>query len=162
MRHTSFALVVVTALLCEACSNGNADDHSSVNQAIDPEGLFKSPGFHQVMVTTGHKTVYIAGQVAYDKDMKLIGEGDYKAQTIKALQNVAVAASAAGATSEDVVSSTLHIRSLSTDAAKEIMQGMAAALDGKPFPAHAFNMIGVETLADPRILIEISAIAVLD
>jgi len=48
------------------------------NHAIDPEGLFKAPGFHQVMVSTGNRTIYIAGQVAYDRDMNLIGAGDYR------------------------------------------------------------------------------------
>lgn len=162
MRQTPFALAILFAFLCQASSVTSASDPSASNQAIDPKGLFKIPGFHQVMVSTGHKTVYIAGQVAYDHDMQLIGEGDYKAQTIRALQNVAVAAAAAGAKPEDVVSSTLHIRGLSTNAAKEILQGMAVALDGQPFPAHAFNMIGVETLADPKLLIEITAIAVLE
>ncbi|MDY0007814.1 MAG: RidA family protein, partial [Spongiibacteraceae bacterium] len=130
------------------------------NQAIDPEGLLKLPGFHQVMTSTASKTIYIAGQVAYDRDMTLVGVGDYRAQTIQALQNVAIAVRAAGAEPEDIVSSTLHIRGLNTEgAAQAIMEGMAVALDGKPFPAHAFSMIGVETLADPRILIEISAVA---
>jgi len=148
------------ALLVQACSTLDNPGHNVANRAIDPEGLFATPGFHQVMVSSGDETIYIAGQVAYDADMNLVGAGDYRAQTIKALQNVTTAVRAAGAVPEDIVSSTLHIRGLSSHAAQEIMKGMAVALDGEPFPAHAFNMIGVESLADPRILIEISAIAV--
>lgn len=133
------------------------------NKAIDPDGLLKLPGFHQVMVSSGSKTVHIAGQVAYDKEMNLVGADDYRAQTIQALRNVAVAARAAGARPEDIVSSTLYIRGLNTDGAAEaILDGMSIALEGKPFPAHAFSMIGVETLAGPEILIEISAVAMLE
>lgn len=150
-------------LLTQACSTDSAGDRRTANQAIDPEGLFKYPGFHQVMTSTGRKTVHIAGQVAYDKDMKLVGANDYRAQTIQALKNVAVAVRAAGGEPEDIVSSVLYIRGLDTDAAaKAIMQGMAVALDGEPFPAHAFSMIGVEALAGPEILIEISAVAMLE
>jgi enamine deaminase RidA (YjgF/YER057c/UK114 family) len=162
MKHTQFALTIFIALLIQACSINTSSEQYMPNQAIDPEGLFKVPGFHQVMVSTGNKTIYIAGQVAYDEEMNLIGMGDYRAQTIKAFQNVAVAVNAAGAKPEDIVSSTLHIKGLSTEIAQEIMEAMAVALEGKPFPAHAFNMIGVDMLADPRILIEVSAVAVVE
>ena len=92
----------------------------------------------------------------------LIGAGDYRVKTIKAFQNVAVALHAAGAGPKDIVSSTLHIKGLSTEVSQEIMEAMTVALEGKPFPAHAFNMIGVDMLADPRILIEVSAVAVVE
>lgn len=161
MKHAYLALPVV-ALLLQACSPQTPDARQAGNQAIDPEGLLKVPGFHQVMVSTGNKQIFIAGQVAYDGNMQLVGEGDHRAQTIRALQNVAIAVKAAGATPEDIVSSTLHVKGLNGDATQKIMEGMAVALDGKPFPAHAFNIIGVEALADPRGLIEISAIAVVE
>jgi len=162
MKNVRFALAIVIALLIQGCSINKSSEQFMPNYAIDPEGLFKVPGFHQVMVSNGNKTIYIAGQVAYDRDMNLIGAGDYRAQTIKAFQNVAIAANAAGAKPEDVVSSTLHIKGLSTEVAQEIMEAMAVALNGKPFPAHAFNMIGVDALADPRILIEVSAVAIVE
>lgn len=138
----------------------NASNNSVTNQGIDPEGLLKLPGFHQVMLSSGRRTVHVAGQIAYDKDMNLVGEGDYRAQTIKALQNVALAVRAAGAEPADIVSSTLYIRGLSIEGAAEaVLEGMAQALDGRPFPAHAFSMIGVEVLSGPQLLIEISAVA---
>lgn len=132
------------------------------NYPVDPDGLFKFEGFHQVMVSTGSKTIHIAGQVAFDKDMNFIGKGDYAAQTAKALQNVAVAASAAGATPEDIVTSVFFIKGLNSEAVQQVFRGMAVALDGKPFPAHAYNIVGVEALSDPDVLIEISAVAVTD
>jgi enamine deaminase RidA (YjgF/YER057c/UK114 family) len=162
MKNTQLALTICLVLLIQACSINRTSEQYIPNYAIDPEGLFKVQGFHQVMVSTGNKTIYIAGQVAYDRDINLIGAGDYRAQTIKAFQNVAVALHAAGAEPEDIVSSTLHIKGLSTEVAQEIMEAMTVALEGKPFPAHAFNMIGVDMLADPRILIEVSAVAVVE
>lgn len=152
----SLLLAFVVAL--QACSA--TGQKQTANQAVEPDGFFKMPGFHHVMKTSGKQTIYIAGQVAYDKQMSFIGTGDYSAQTIQALQNVALAVTAAGASPEDIVSSTLYIKGLNSQASKQIIAAMATALDGKPFPAHAFNMIGIETLGDPRALIEISAIAV--
>ncbi len=42
------------------------------NLAIDPDGLYKISGFHQVMVSTASKTIYIAGQAPYDESMELV------------------------------------------------------------------------------------------
>lgn len=131
--------------------------------AINPDTFYKIPGFNHAMVSQGGKTVHIAGQAAYNQEMDLIGAGDYRAQTIQALQNIKTAVTAAGGQPSDIVSSVLYIKGLaSPDAAKNIMEAMATALDGQPFPAHAFSMIGVETLADPRILVEITAVAVIN
>ncbi|MBA6414217.1 RidA family protein [Parahaliea sp. F7430] len=150
----------MAAILLQACSTPQAEQQVVGNQGLDPEGLFSMPGFHQVMLSQGSKTIYVAGQVAYDSEMNMVGIGDYAAQTTRALQNVALALKAAGAAPEDVVSSTLYIKGLNRQAAREITQAMATALDGQPFPAHAFNMIGIDALADPRALIEITSIAV--
>lgn len=54
------------------------------NQPVNPDTLFKIPGFHQIVTSTGGTTIHIARQGAYDSDMNLIGAGDYRAQTIKA------------------------------------------------------------------------------
>lgn len=136
---------------------------SNKNLAIDPDSLYKIPGFHQVMVSQGRKTIHIAGQAPYDEHMELIGAEDYKLQAIKALQNIATALAAAGAQPSDVVSSVLYVKALDTSgAAKAIMEAMATALDGQPFPAHAFSIIGVAALEDPRVLVEITAVAALD
>ena len=132
------------------------------NYAVDPDGLFKFDGFHQVMVSNGSKTIYIAGQVPFDKDMNFIRKGDYKAQAVQVFKNIAIAVQAAGATPNDVVSSVIYIKGLNSEAVQEVFKGMAIALDGEPFPAHAYNIVGVQSLADPDVLLEISAIAVTD
>lgn len=136
---------------------------NSSHLPINPDGLYKIPGFNQAMVSQGGKTLYIAGQAAYDEQMNLIGAGDYYLQTSQALQNIATVVTAAGGQPSDIVSSVLYVKGLGrVDAAKNIMAAIAVALDGKPFPAHAFSIVGVETLADPRILVEITAVAVIN
>lgn len=132
------------------------------NQAINPNSLFKMPGFHQVVTSTGNKTIYVAGQGAYDSEMNLVGAGDYRAQTIKAFQNLALALDAAGASPADVVSSQMYVKGLCPEVTGQFIEAMNEALNGKPFPPNASSLIGVEALGHPDMLVEISAVAVLD
>jgi len=46
----------------------------------NPPALSKPTGYTHVVEATGGTTVYIAGQIALDKDGKCVGEGDMKAQ----------------------------------------------------------------------------------
>ncbi len=131
------------------------------NQPINPDTLFKMRGFHQVVTSTGNKTIHIAGQGAYDTEMNLVGVGDYRAQTIKAFQNLELALASAGATPADVVSSHMFVKGLCPKVTGQFIEAMNVALDGEPFPANASSLIGVEALADPEMLVEISAVAVL-
>lgn len=131
-------------------------------QKINPPTLLKFDGLAQVVVAAGGgSTVYIAGQSAYTNTFELVGAGDYRAQATQALHNLRTAVEAAGGTVENIVSSTVYIKGLNGQASEQVMAAMASAVDGKPFPAHAFSMIGVEALSGPELLVEISAIAVL-
>ena len=131
-------------------------------QKINPPTLLKFDGLAQVVVAAGGgSTVYIAGQSAYTNTFELVGAGDYRAQATQALHNLRTAVEAAGGTVENIVSSTGYIKGLNGQASEQVMAAMATAIDGKPFPAHAFSMIGVEALSGPELLVEISAIAVL-
>lgn len=132
------------------------------NQAVNPDTLFKMPGFNQIVTSTGNTTIHIAGQGAYDSEMNLVGAGDYRAQTIKAFQNLALALESVGATPEDVVSSHMFVKGLCPEVTSQFVKAMNVALDGKPFPANASSLIGVDALADPEMLVEISAVAVIE
>ncbi|MBT4521305.1 MAG: RidA family protein, partial [Halieaceae bacterium] len=47
-------------------------------------------------------------------------------------------------------------------AVAEFTRAMGSVLDGQPFPPNASSMIGVQSLAMDGMLVEISAVAVLD
>jgi enamine deaminase RidA (YjgF/YER057c/UK114 family) len=133
------------------------------NTHINPDGLFQIPGLSQVVTSSrGGTTIHIAGQGALDKNMKLVGEGDYRAQAKKAFENLAIALAAVGATPADVVSSVMYVRGMDGSAASEFIAGMNEALDGQPFPANASSLIGVQALALDGMLVEISAVAVIN
>jgi len=56
----------------------------------------------------------------------------------------------------------MFVKGLCPDATAQFIEGMSVALEGEPFPENTSSLIGVEALADPEMLVEISAVAVID
>jgi len=123
-------------------------------------GLFDNPAFSQVVVATGTRTVYIAGQVSIDERGAVVGAGDLAAQTAQAMRHVGLALAAAGASYADVVKITTYVVDYKPEDRAVI--GAARA----PFFAEgvrpASTLVGVSALALPEWLVEIEAVAVVD
>lgn len=128
-------------------------------ERIHPQGLFRYGGLAQATVGTGSRTVHVAGQPAMDEQFNFLGGDDYHAQAVHALNNLKIALLAAGATFNDVMSTTIYIKDIGPKALEEITRALQTAFDGKPFPDHAMTMIGVSALGSPLLLVEISAVA---
>ena len=129
---------------------------------LNPDGLFAMPGaFSQLVTADAGKLVFVAGQGAFDADMKLVGAGDYQAQAAQAFRNLRTALAGVGAGPEHVVASTMYVKDLHPEALAAFARGMNEALDGRPFPPNASTLVGVQSLAYPEMLVEVSAIAVL-
>jgi enamine deaminase RidA (YjgF/YER057c/UK114 family) len=131
---------------------------------LSPDGLPKVDSYHQVSVATGTRTVFVAGQVARDADGNRIGEGDLAAQVEQSYVNVATALAAAGASFADAVKLTLYVVDWSIDKMPLVVEGLgraAAGLGEEPRPMPPSSLIGVAALAEPDLLVEIEAIAVL-
>src|SRR6476620_8621656 len=80
----------------------------------NPPALTKPTGYtHIVEVTGPAKTLYIYGQIAYDKDGKVAGAGAMKAQAEQVFKNLEVALGAAGARFSDVVKMISYITDMS-------------------------------------------------
>ena len=127
---------------------------------INPSGWCTPQGYSHVVAATGGRTLYVAGQGAYDADGKLVGPGDHEVQTRQAFRNLVEALEAAGAGPEQVVFSTMYVVGLDDDSLAAFVRGMNDALDGKPIPPTASTLVGVERLAYAEMLVEINAIAV--
>ena len=128
---------------------------------VNPEDLMRMPdAFSQVVTSPPGRLVFVAGQGAFDADMKLVGSGDYEAQARQAFANLRTALAAVGALPEHVVASTMYVKALSPEALAAFARGMNTALDGKPFPPNASTLVGVQSLAWPEMLVEVSATAV--
>lgn len=129
------------------------------NRHVNPPTHFYNPEFSQVVISPPGPLAFIAGQGAFDKDFNFIGEGDLYEQTLQAFRNLRSALEAAGAKAEDVLSSTMYVVDLDEEKTEIFVNAMRVALDGKVFPPHASTLVGVTKLGDPRMLVEIAAIA---
>jgi enamine deaminase RidA (YjgF/YER057c/UK114 family) len=125
---------------------------------INPSNLHRPRGYTHAVVVDGGRLVFIAGQVAFDKEGNLVGKGDLRAQTEKALDNLVAALAAAGATPADVVKVNTYVVNYRPADYPIIREARARIFDGQNPPAS--TLIGVQALAVEELLIEIEAIAV--
>ena len=130
-------------------------------ERINPPNLMPPFGYSQVVVASGARTLYLAGQGAFDAGGKLVGEGDLRAQTRQATENVIAALAAAGATPSDLVKKTVYVVGLTQDKLGDYARGVADAFGDAERLAPAETLVGVERLALDGMLIEIEAVAVL-
>ena len=98
--------------------------------------------------------VLVAGTTAVDEDGVVRGIGDAGAQTAFILDRIEAALAQAGATLEQVVLTRMFV----TDVSRAEEMGR---VHGERFGEHppASSMIGVDALLDPRMLVEIEAMA---
>ena len=122
----------------------------------NPPTLSAPTGYtHIVEVTGPNRTIYISGQIAYDKDGKVVGAGDMKAQAEQVFRNLQAALEAAGAKFSDVVKMNSYI----TDMSKvQAVRDVRAQYFKDATPASTF--VEVKGLVRPELLLEIEVIAV--
>jgi enamine deaminase RidA (YjgF/YER057c/UK114 family) len=128
-------------------------------ERINPAGLATPEAYTHVIVATGTRLVFVAGQVAEDGQGNLVGHGDLAVQARHAFDNVGRALAAARARPEQVARITIFVVRYRHEDLPVIEQARAALFgDHKPTD----TLLGVETLAHPGCLIEVDAIAVLE
>jgi reactive intermediate/imine deaminase len=123
----------------------------------NPPTLSAPTGYtHIVEVTGPNKTIYISGQIAYDKEGKLVGAGDMQAQAEQVFKNLEAALTAAGAKFSDVVKMNSYITDMSRIQA---VRDVRARYFKDALPASTF--VQVAGLVRPDLLLEIEVVAVL-
>ena len=132
------------------------------NQHIQPDELWPSAqyGFSQVVVSTGTKIIHCAGQTAWDKDMNLVGGDDLEKQMVQSLQNVKTALAAGGATLQDVVRLDIYLVDYNADKIPAVGAALGRFFDPDHLPAN--TLLGIQALALPEFLVEVTATAVVD
>lgn len=128
-------------------------------QNINPDGLYRPETFTQVVVATGTRMVFVAGQEPADENGELVGRGDLAAQARQVFGNLGTALSAAGARPDQVTRITIFVAGY-TPANIPVIEEARVALFGDHKPTD--TLVGVQTLSDPDFLIEVDAIAVVD
>jgi enamine deaminase RidA (YjgF/YER057c/UK114 family) len=130
---------------------------SAQTQFLKPEGIAPGTGYSHVVVTSPGKLIFIAGQIARDRQGNLVGKGDLRAQAVQVFENLKAALASAGATFNDVVKINWYIRDFkpeSLGALREV-RSMYVNKDAPP----ASTLIGVASLAQDEYLIEVEAVA---
>jgi 2-iminobutanoate/2-iminopropanoate deaminase len=135
---------------------------TSHKQPVNPSTVFRSldHGFSQAVLASGRRTLYVAGQTAWDPHKNLIGGSDLAEQAKQTFQNLRSVVEAAGATLGDVVSLRIYVVNYLPGKAEAVAGAVRACFSQTSPPACTW--IGVAALADPGFLIEVEATAVLD
>ena len=126
------------------------------HEIISPDGVHSTAGVGYSHVARVGRTLYIAGQVALDKDNRLVGEGDVESQARQVYANLVSILNELGGTLRNVVKLTTYLIS------QEHLDGfrkVRSEVLSEPFPPN--TLLFVQGLADSRYLIEVEAIAVL-
>ena len=129
----------------------------------NPRALPKVDFHRQVSIATGSKLVFMAGQVAWDADGTLVGEGDLAAQVEQCYLNVGAALAEIGGSFDDIAKLTIYVADWTLDKMTSVQEGRARACAKLGVATLApGTLIGVAALFEPEHLVEVEAIAVLD
>jgi enamine deaminase RidA (YjgF/YER057c/UK114 family) len=128
-------------------------------ELINPPDLSTPLTYTQVVVATGSRLVFIAGQEPEDERGVLIGRDNLAAQARQVFANVGRALAAAGARPEQVTKITIFVVRHKQEYLP-IIEAARVLVFGDHKPAD--SIVGVETLSRPEYLIEVEAIAVTD
>ena len=151
LRSCGGALLLLTLLSGAAAAQGTSTRY------INPKGLVQPTGYTHLVIAPDGRTVYIAGQVAFDSTGKVVGEGDFTAQAERVFRNLKVALESVGGSMADLVKTTTFITDIKHIAALREARTRYLA-KGQP-PAN--TLLVVSGLARAELLIEIEGVAVL-
>ncbi|MEP1126334.1 MAG: RidA family protein [Ilumatobacter sp.] len=131
-------------------------------ELVNPPGIPQPVGYAQVGVATGSRTVYVSGQVARTAEGSPVAPGDLAGQVAQAYTNVLAALAGVGATYDDVAKVTVYVVDLSPDSLGPFIDGaMRVSAAHGIDPTKPMTMIGVASLAEADLLVEIEVVAVL-
>jgi len=126
---------------------------------INPPEMAPAVGYSHAVVATPGRTIYLAGQIAFDKESHIVGD-TWPEQFDLALGNLMTALTAAGGLPEHVV--WMQIFTIDVPAYRAARPELGPIYQrhmGRHFPA--MGLYGVTELADVGALMEVTAIAVI-
>ncbi|HET9129301.1 MAG TPA: RidA family protein, partial [Terriglobia bacterium] len=80
---------------------------------LNPQTLSVPSGYSHVAEVSSGRTIYIAGQVAFDTSGIIVGKGDFAAQATRVFENLKLALAAVNATFDNVVKVNTYVTSMS-------------------------------------------------
>jgi 2-iminobutanoate/2-iminopropanoate deaminase len=111
---------------------------------------------HYIRVDSPKSLIFLSGQLSRDADGNLVGAGDMAEQTRQCIRNMRTVLEAAGGTLDDIVSVVVYTTDM-----REFKSIVAARTEFFVDKLPTSTIVEVNRLADPGLLIEFQAIAVL-
>jgi len=113
--------------------------------------------YHHGVIQPDGKVLHISGQVAWDSEEKIIGEGNAEAQARQAFDNVEHILRAVGGRLEDIVSLTIfYVNPIDVPAIQKVRGERL-----QPEHGPAIILIQAAALIAPEFLVEVAPIAVI-
>jgi 2-iminobutanoate/2-iminopropanoate deaminase len=111
---------------------------------------------HYIRVDNPGSLIFLSGQLSRDENGQLVGRGDMAEQTRQAIRNMETVLRSAGGTLENIVSITVYTTDI-----REFQNIVAARMEFFKTNLPTSTIVEVNHLADPGLLIEFQAMAVL-
>jgi 2-iminobutanoate/2-iminopropanoate deaminase len=113
--------------------------------------------YSHVVTVEGRRLIFVAGQLARDRDGNLVGQGDMRAQLRQVGENIKTALAAAGAGLADLVKTTTFVTDID-----EFLRHVDVRMEyfGTALPTS--TTVEVRRLSHPDFLVEVEAIAITD
>jgi 2-iminobutanoate/2-iminopropanoate deaminase len=172
MNHSGFngkvfVLGAAVALLGAAIFGGrfsqpmSAQTHRGLRSPdvlfINPPTIAAPRGYSHVVDVRHGRMVFIAGQVALDREGNLVGADDLKAQTEQVFRNLSVALESVGGSFKDLVKLNWYLTDASQIAVVREVRDRYVNVKSPP----ASTAVVVSRLARADWLVEVEAVAVL-
>ena len=113
-------------------------------------------GYSNIVEVRGGRTLYIAGQLALDKEGKIVGAGDFRSQVKQVFENLKARLAEGGASFKDVVKLNYYLTDASDIQALRDTRNNYINVENPP----ASTLVVVKQLVREEYLIEVEAIAV--
>ncbi len=124
------------------------------DNVFDADTVFGGKAYRQAILVGD--TLYIAGQAAIDVNGNIVGKRDVKAQAVQVMENLMACLDAAGATADDIVKvTTFYLNREDRTAIAEVRRKYLGDAE------FVHTGLIIDGLADPELLLEIEAIAVI-
>jgi enamine deaminase RidA (YjgF/YER057c/UK114 family) len=126
---------------------------------IRPHGMPRPSGYAYGIAAQGGITLYVAGQIAWDEERRMVGAGDIVRQFEQCLVNFQTVVLAGGGAMRDVAKLNLYVLDKKDYFAKaKAIGAIYRRFFGDHYPA--MTLVEVRDLAEQDQLIEIEGVAV--
>jgi enamine deaminase RidA (YjgF/YER057c/UK114 family) len=129
-------------------------------QYVNPQELYDPRFFtHAITLEGDAKLVHISGQVSYDRDGIVVGEGDFRGQCEQVFKSLTHALQAAGARWGDVIKMNGYMVGMNPDAVNIYREVRSRHFGKGRMPAS--TLVGVDRLVHEDLLLEVEVVAAL-